>query len=64
MTYAELTSKMSSAEFELWMALAQVRSTECPSCGHEARELMEWDIVEVKCPVCKHTYGRVKRLEN
>jgi len=62
MTYAELQAKMSNQEFELWMALAMVRGEECPNCGREARELMEWELHTIKCPICKHEYEKVRSM--
>jgi endogenous inhibitor of DNA gyrase (YacG/DUF329 family) len=46
---------------ELWIAYDMVKSEECPNCGVEPRELMEWEMVHVKCPICKQSHGRVKR---
>lgn len=60
MTYAELQSKMSNQEFELWMALAMVKSDECPNCGRRADEMMKVHTVEVKCPICKYQYDKVR----
>ncbi len=62
MTYAELQSKMSNQEFELWMALAHVKHDECPSCGRRADEMMDWDSQKVKCPICKYEYTRMKAI--
>lgn len=64
MTYAELQARMSNAEFELWMALANVRSHECPNCGHEAKEMMEFRLIDVKCPLCKHKYQRTSGIDS
>lgn len=62
MTYAELQRRMSNQEFELWMALAMVRSDECPNCGREAREMTQWVTHEIKCPICTHKYERVRSV--
>ena len=61
MTLAELQNKMSSAEFEVWMALAMLREDECPNCGVEPRDMMEFNYGEVKCPVCNSHYGKIRR---
>jgi len=50
---------MSNQEFELWMALAMVKSEECPSCGRRADEMMEVQANKVKCPICKYEYDRI-----
>jgi predicted Zn-ribbon and HTH transcriptional regulator len=63
MTYAELSANMSSTEFELWMGLQLVRAEECPSCGHEARDMDEYQATEARCPVCKTKYTRVISTE-
>jgi hypothetical protein len=63
MTYAELQAKMSNQEFELWMALAMVKSEECPSCGRRADEMMTTETLKVKCPICKFEYDRVKNID-
>jgi uncharacterized Zn finger protein (UPF0148 family) len=52
---------MTSAEFELHMALSMIQTDECPHCGVEPRDLMEYNYGEVKCPVCKNSYGKVRR---
>lgn len=52
---------MSAAEFEMWKARELIRQHECPYCGVETKEFMEYDVVEVKCPVCKTKYHRMKR---
>lgn len=58
MTLSEMSGKMSNAEFELWLALAAKQQNECPHCGHEAKDLMEVEIVKMHCPVCKEDYNR------
>jgi len=63
MTYAELQARMSNAEFELWLAEDLLRSKECPSCGVEPRDLMEFQVDDIKCPVCKNKYGIVRRID-
>jgi predicted Zn-ribbon and HTH transcriptional regulator len=63
MTYAELQARMSNAEFELWMALAHVRSHECPNCGHEAKEMMNFQLKHAKCPICKYEYHRTTGVD-
>lgn len=63
MTYAELQARMSNAEFELWLAEDILRSDECPACGVEPRELMDFEVEDVKCPVCKNKYGKVRRTD-
>lgn len=62
MTYAELSSKMSNQEFELWMALSMNRAEECPKCGRRADEMKDFVTVDVKCPICKFEYDRVKAI--
>lgn len=61
MTYAELQARMSSTELELWYGYAMLKQDECPNCGVEPRDMMEYATVEVKCPVCKHQHARVRR---
>lgn len=63
MTFAELQAKMSNQEFELWMALASIRSEECPSCGRKANEMSDWITVKAKCPICDYEYNRMKAVE-
>lgn len=63
MTYAELSARMSSTEMEMWYGLEMLRQEECPNCGVEPKELMEYTTVKVKCPVCKHESARVKRYD-
>lgn len=59
MSYAKFQKEISNQEFELWIALASVRSEECPSCGRSAREMMKWTTTEVTCVICTHKYQRV-----
>ena len=61
MTYAELTDRMSSAEFELWLAEESLRADECPFCSVEPRDLMEYQVEDVKCPICKNKYGKIMK---
>jgi uncharacterized Zn finger protein (UPF0148 family) len=61
MTLAELQNRMSSAEFEAWLALAMLREDECPNCGVEPRDMMKFNYGEVKCPVCHSSYGKIRR---
>jgi transcription elongation factor Elf1 len=61
MTLAELGQRMSNAEFELWMAEEILRNFECPNCGHEAKDMNEVELVEVKCPICYTKYGRTRK---
>jgi hypothetical protein len=61
MTLAQMQARMTSTEFELWMALAMVRQDECPNCGVEPRDMMDFAFGEVHCPVCKQDYGKVRR---
>ena len=63
MTYAEMQARMSNAEFELWLAEEALRSDECPFCGTEPRDLMEFQVDDIKCPVCKNKYGKVRRID-
>jgi len=63
MTLAELGQRMSNAEFELWVAEELVRSVECPNCGHEAKDMIHVEMVEVKCPICDTKYGRTRQLD-
>jgi rubrerythrin len=60
MTLAELGQRMSNTEFELWMAEEQQRGYECPNCGHEAFDMDSYQVVDVKCPICKTKYQRTK----
>jgi len=60
MTLAELSSKMSSAEFEIWIAEAELKSHQCPSCGLEPRDMKDGiSLQKIKCPFCKTDYNRV-----
>ena len=61
MTLAELGERMSSAEFEIWIAEEALRGDECPFCGMEPRDLGEYEMHDIKCPVCKHTYGKLRK---
>ena len=63
MTYAELTERMSNQEFELWLAYEMLKSEQCPNCGLEARDLMEFELVPVRCPHCKNEYKRIRRFD-
>jgi len=60
MTLAELGERMSSAEFSMWLAEEALRADECPFCGVEPRDLSEFEVHDIKCPVCKHTYGKLR----
>lgn len=61
MTLGELGERMSSAEFSMWVAEEALRSDECPFCGLEPREMGEYELHDIKCPVCKHTYGKLRK---
>lgn len=61
MTLAELGERMSSAEFSIWLAEETLRADECPFCGIEPRDLGEFEMHDIKCPVCKHTYGKLRK---
>jgi Zn ribbon nucleic-acid-binding protein len=63
MTLAELSEKMSNAEFEMWMAEDSLRRDECPNCGVEPRDIGKYVTNEIRCPTCKTTYFRVKSSE-
>ena len=63
MTLAEMSSKMSNAEFELWVALAAKRANECPNCGHEANEMMEYEQVKMHCPICATDYHKTASVQ-
>lgn len=45
-------------ELDMWRALFYMRQFECPSCGHEARDMMTVVTKHVKCPICKYEYER------
>jgi rubrerythrin len=62
MTLAELGTRMSNTEFELWVAEEMIRQYECPNCGHEAKDMTEFVQVEVKCPICDTKYNRTKHI--
>ena len=62
MTYAEFTRRVSSQEFDLWLALASVRSDECPHCGVDPIDFMDYEQSDIKCPVCKNKYHKTKHL--
>lgn len=61
MTLARLEAEMTEDEFELWMAEDAIRADECPYCGVEPRDLMEYEQVKVHCPVCKADYTKTRR---
>jgi Zn finger protein HypA/HybF involved in hydrogenase expression len=61
MTLAELGERMSNAEFEIWLAEEDLRADECPFCGTEPRDLGEYEVQDIKCPTCKHTYGKIRK---
>ena len=61
MTLAELGERMSSAEFEIWIAEEALRADECPFFGMEPRDLGEYEMHDIKCPICKHTYGKLRK---
>lgn len=63
MTYAEMSAKVSSTELELWFGLALLRQDECPNCGIEPRDLMDYTTETIRCPVCKHEHAKVKKFE-
>ena len=46
---------------EIWQAYYSLKSEECPHCGTDARDLMEFTMQDLKCPVCKHEYSRKTR---
>lgn len=58
MTLARLQAEITSAEFEFWVGLAMVRGEECPNCGHEAKDMMDYQWLPAKCPICDYRYGR------
>lgn len=62
MTLAEMGQRMSSTELELRYALALLRQDECPNCGVEPRDMMDFETTKQHCPVCGHDYEKVKRL--
>ena len=62
MTLGEFSTRMSSAEIELRYALALLRQDECPNCGVEPIDMMEYETTTQHCPVCSHDYEKVKRL--
>lgn len=64
MTYAELSAKMSSTELEIWFGLAMLRQDECPNCGVEPVDMMDYTTEPMKCPVCKHEHHKVKRYSS
>lgn len=63
MTLAELGQRMSNVEFELWIAEDGLRSVECPNCGHEAKDMMHVQMVDVKCPICSTKYARTRSTD-
>lgn len=56
-----MQSRMSNAEFELWMAEEMIRNDACPNCGVEPRDMMDYDYMTIKCPTCDTSYGKTKR---
>lgn len=64
MTLAQLETEMSVEEFDTWMAEDEIRSFECPFCGVEPSEMMEFDYKKVHCPNCSSDYHKtVRRAE-
>lgn len=53
---------MSQEEFDIWVGLAQKRQHECPSCGKEVREIMDYSVSKQHCPICSHDYYRTERV--
>lgn len=65
MTISELGLRMTSAEFEVWLAEDTLRSHECPGCGLEPRDMARGlGITKVKCPFCKTEYNRVTHADH
>lgn len=61
MTLAELEDRMTAAEFDIWKAEFGLRNDECPACGHEVRDMMDFSAHEVKCPICKTSYMKIRQ---
>lgn len=63
MTVARLEAELNEDELLLWMADDELKSLECPNCGVEARDLMDYEYQKRHCPVCKSDYHVTKRTE-
>jgi len=61
MTLARLEEELTDDELQLWMAEDEIRAVECPYCGVEPRDLMDYEYIELHCPTCKSKYHRTKR---
>lgn len=46
-------------ELVFWKGLQLVRRYECPNCGLEARDMMDYTTVPMSCPVCKTKWDRI-----
>ena len=62
MTYADFIENVSAQEFDLWLALASVRGDECPHCGVDPVEFMDYELAEIRCSVCKQTFHRTRAI--
>lgn len=60
MTLEQLSKQMSNQEFELHLALSMVKQDECPHCGVEPRDMNEFGVVSLRCPICKADYSRLR----
>jgi Zn finger protein HypA/HybF involved in hydrogenase expression len=44
------------------MGLMLLEQEECPNCGVAVRDMMQYETVNVHCPICKHDYFRVRHI--
>jgi uncharacterized protein (DUF983 family) len=63
MTYADFLENVSTQEFDMWLALASVRADECPHCGVEPTQFMDFELADIRCPNCKQTYHKTKAVK-
>lgn len=54
---------ISSWEFDLWILENMCRSDECPHCGVDPKDLMDFEVRDIKCPICKSKYGKVMPMK-
>lgn len=46
----------------MWAAEESLRADECPNCGIDGHDLMDYTSIKLTCAVCKHEYLRVKAV--
>lgn len=61
MTLRELNERMTSEEFELWMAEFSLRAEECPFCGTHPEDIGEFEYLKLTCTTCRNDYSRTRK---